>query len=156
MAERALSRETQGEPLARKQLVQAMIADSWLELEQFRLLVLRTAWRIDEYQDYQKVRGDISAVKIAMPKVLHDVASRALQLHGSLGVSHEMPFAAMVLESFHMGLADGATEVHKVTLAREVLKGFKPTDDLFPSEHLPRLRARAEARFADVLSAAAP
>ncbi|MGD9704992.1 MAG: acyl-CoA dehydrogenase family protein [Acidimicrobiia bacterium] len=155
MGERALSRETQGEPLARKQLVQAMIADSWLELEQFRLLVLRTAWRIDKYQDYQKVRGDISAVKIAMPKVLHDVASRALQLHGSLGVSHEMPFAAMVLESFHMGLADGATEVHKVTLAREVLKGFTPTDGLFPSEHLPRLRARAEARFADVLAAAA-
>jgi acyl-CoA dehydrogenase len=153
MAERALSRETQGEPLARKQLVQAMIADSWLELEQFRLLVLRTAWRIDKYQDYQKVRGDISAVKIAMPKVLHDVASRALQLHGSLGASDEMPFGAMVLESFHMGLADGATEVHKVTLAREVLKGFRPTEGLFPSEHLPKLRERAEARFADVLAA---
>jgi len=153
MAERALSRETQGEPLARKQLVQAMIADSWLELEQFRLLVLRTAWRIDKYQDYQKVRGDISAVKIAMPKVLHDVASRALQLHGSLGASDEMPFGAMVLESFHMGLADGATEVHKVTLAREVLKGFRPTEGLFPSEHLPKLRERAEARFGDVLAA---
>jgi acyl-CoA dehydrogenase len=155
MCERVLSRETQGELLARKQLVQAMVADSWLELEQFRLLVLRTAWKIDKYNDYQKVRGDISAVKIAMPKVLHDVASRALQIHGSLGVSHEMPFAAMVLESFHMGLADGATEVHKVTLAREVLKGFQPTDGLFPSQHLPRLREEAEARFTDVLAAAA-
>ena len=152
MCERVLSRSTQGELLARKQLVQAMIADSWIELEQFRLLVLRTAWKIDRYNDYQKVRGDISAVKVAMPKVLHDVAARAVQLHGSLGVSHEMPFASMVLESFHMGLADGATEVHKVTLAREVLKAHSGTDDLFPTQHLPRLREDAERRFADVLA----
>jgi acyl-CoA dehydrogenase len=151
MCERVLSRTTKGELLARKQLVQAMIADSWIELEQFRLLVLRTAWRIDEYQDYQRVRADISAVKAAMPKVLHDVASRALQLHGSLGVSNEMPFAAMVLESFHMGLADGATEVHKVTLARQLLADHKASDDLFPTLHLPKLRAQAEERYADVL-----
>ena len=154
MCERALSRTTQGETLARKQLVQAMIADSWIQLEQFRLLVLRTAWRIDKWNDYQRVRADISAVKAAMPQVLHDIASRALQIHGSLGVTHEMPFAEMVLESFHMGLADGATEVHKVTLARQILKGYSATDDLFPTRHLPRLRAEAEARFADVLAEA--
>ena len=154
MCERALSRTTQGETLARKQLVQAMIADSWIQLEQFRLLVLRTAWRIDKWNDYQRVRADISAVKAAMPQVLHDIASRALQIHGSLGVSHEMPFAEMVLESYHMGLADGATEVHKVTLARQILKGYSPTDDLFPTRHLPRLRAEAEERFADVLAEA--
>ena len=74
MCERALSRTTQGELLGRKQLVQAMIADSWIQIEQFRLLVLQTAWKIDKYNDYQRVRGDISAVKAAMPKVLHDVA----------------------------------------------------------------------------------
>jgi acyl-CoA dehydrogenase len=153
MCERALSRTTKGELLARKQLVQAMIADSWIELEQFRLLVLRTAWRIDRFHDYQRVRADISAVKAAMPKVLHDVASRAVQVHGSLGVSNEMPFAAMVLESFHMGLADGATEVHKVTLARQLLAGYKASDDLFPTMHLPRLRARAHEKYGDVLSA---
>jgi acyl-CoA dehydrogenase len=151
MCERVLSRSTQGELLARKQLVQAMIADSWIQLEQFRLLVLRTAWKIDRYNDYQKVRGDISAVKAAMPAVLHDIASRALQLHGSLGVSHEMPFGAMVLESFHMGLADGATEIHKVQLARQVLKDHKATSDLFPTRHLPRLKAEAQMKFADVL-----
>jgi len=152
MCERTLSRTTKGELLARKQLVQAMIADSWIELEQFRLLVLRTAWRIDRYQDYQRVRADISAVKAAMPKVLHDIASRALQVHGSLGVSNEMPFAAMVLESFHMGLADGATEVHKVTLARQLLADHKASDDLFPTMHLPKLRAQARERYADALA----
>ena len=48
-------------------MVQEMIADSWLEMEMFRLLVLRTAWRIDRYQDYKRVRKDISGVKAAMP-----------------------------------------------------------------------------------------
>jgi acyl-CoA dehydrogenase len=151
MCERALSRTTQGEPLARKQLVQQMIADSWIEMESFRLLVLRTAWRIDRYQDYMRVRKDIAGVKAAMPKVFHDIAARALQVHGSLGVSDEMPFSAMVIESFHMGLADGPTEVHKVTLARQVLREYRPAEDLFPSGHLPRLREQALARFGDVI-----
>jgi acyl-CoA dehydrogenase len=53
-----------------------------------------------------------------------------------------------------MGLADGATEVHQVTLAREVLKAYRPTSDLFPTTHLLRRRAEAEQRFADVLAAA--
>jgi len=152
MCERALSRVTKGELLGSKQLVQAMIADSWIQIEQFRLLVLRTAWRIDRYNDYRKVRADISAVKAAMPQVLHDVAARALQVHGSLGVSHEMPFAAMVLESFHMGFADGPTEVHKLSLARQVLKDHRPSDDLFPTAHIPRLRALARERYADALA----
>ena len=152
MCERALSRTTKGELLARKQLVQAMIADSWIEIEQFRLLVMRTAARIDSYNDYQRVRADISAVKAAMPKVLHDVAARALQIHGSLGSSEEMPFSRMVLESFSMGLADGPTEVHKVVLAREVLKNHRGTDELFPTQHIPRLQAEAEAKYADALA----
>lgn len=151
MLERAASRRTQGEVLGAKQLVQQMIADSWLEMESYRLLVLRTAWRIDRYQDYQRVRADISAVKAMMPKVLHDVAARALQVHGSLGLSNEMPFMWMIAESFHMGLADGPTEVHKVTLARQLLSRTTPTDDLFPTGHLPRREAAAREQFAEVL-----
>jgi acyl-CoA dehydrogenase len=151
MCERVLSRTTQGELLGRKQLVQGMIADSWIEMESFRLLVLRTAWRIDKYKDYKRVRKDISAVKAAMPKVFHDVASRALQLHGSLGVSGEMPFSEMVIESFHMGLADGPTEVHKVTVARQVLSEYAPTDGLFPTRHIPTMRAEAIERYRDVI-----
>ncbi|MPV90473.1 acyl-CoA dehydrogenase family protein [Georgenia ruanii] len=153
MCERALSRETRGETLARKQLVQAKIAESWAQIEQFRLLVLRTAWKIDRYNDYEKVRVDIGAVKALMPGVLHDVASNALQIHGSLGVSDEMPFGFMIMESYHMGLADGATEVHKANMARSILKGYQGTDDLFPTTHLPRLRAAARTKFADALAA---
>jgi acyl-CoA dehydrogenase len=159
LCERAVSRHTQGEMLGRKQLVQEMVADSWIEIESFRLLVLQTAWKIDKYTEelganttaYQRVRADISAVKALMPKVFHDVAARALQLHGSLGVSNEMPFAKMVIESFHMGLADGPTEVHKVTLARLLLSQYAPNDDLFPSGHLVRLREEAVARYAEML-----
>ena len=151
MCERALSRETQGEVLAQKQLVQAMIADSWIDIEQFRLFVLRTAWKIDRIRNYKEVRADISAVKAQMPKVYHDVYARALQVHGSLGLSTEMPFAAGVLDSFHMGLADGPTEVHKVTVARQVLGRYQGTDELFPDYHLIKRRERALAKYADLI-----
>ncbi|HSU91713.1 MAG TPA: acyl-CoA dehydrogenase family protein [Sporolactobacillaceae bacterium] len=149
MCERVLSRTTQGSRLADKQMVQEKIADSWMEIEQFRLLVLRTAWKIDRYKDYLKVRRDIAAVKALMPKVFHDVASRALFLHGSLGATGEMPFVEQVIQSFHMGLADGPTEVHKITLARQVLRDYKATDGLFPTQHIPRLREAAIKKYAD-------
>jgi acyl-CoA dehydrogenase len=152
MLERAVSRRTQGELLSKKQLVQEMIADSWLELEQFRLLVLRTAWRIDKYHDYKRVRGDISAVKIAMSGVLQRIASRALQIHGSLGITEEMPFMDMIANAYHLGLADGPTEVHKVTLARTLLSQASPAPGLFPTMHIPAQRQAAIAKYADVLT----
>ena len=68
MCERVLSRETREGKLASLQMVQEKIADSWIEIEQFRLLVMRTAWLIDRYNDYRRVRKDIAAVKVAMPK----------------------------------------------------------------------------------------
>src|SRR5258705_12953934 len=88
MCERALSRTTQGSLLADKQSVQNMIADSYAELMQFRLYVLYVAWEIDRYRDYRKVRHDIAAVKVQMPKVDHDVVQRSIQIHGALGVSN--------------------------------------------------------------------
>ncbi len=151
MCERALSRETRQGKLASLGVVQEQIADSWIEIEQFRLLVLRTAWLIDKYQDYRKVRKDIAAVKVAMPKVYHDVAQRAMHLHGALGVSNEMPFAGMMMAAEVMGIADGPTEVHKVTIARQVLRDYKGVDGLWPTAHLPTRRAAARERYADVL-----
>jgi acyl-CoA dehydrogenase len=152
MCERALSRVTQGERLSEKQMVQEKIADSWIEIEQFRLLVLRTAWLIDKHQDYRLVRKDISAIKAAMPKVLHDVAARALHLHGSIGVTSEMPFTEHLLQSFAMGLADGPTEVHKVTVARQLLRDYKANDNMFPDYHLPAARERALAKYGKLIA----
>jgi acyl-CoA dehydrogenase len=151
MCERAVSRETRDGTLASMQMTQQKIADSWIEMEQFRLLVLRTAWLIDKHNDYRRVRGDISAVKVAMAKVAHDIVGRAMHLHGAMGISNEMPFARMRITADMLGLADGPTEVHQVTLARQVLKGYEPGDPLFPSYHLPTKRAAARARFEEML-----
>jgi acyl-CoA dehydrogenase len=151
MCERALSRSTQGSRLADKQFVQGYIADSYAQLVQFRLFVLYTAWSIDKHNDYKKVRKDIATAKIVMPTVLHDIAWRAMQVHGALGVSNEMPFLTMIAGAGVMGLADGPTEVHKVTVAKQVLRDYEPVDDLWPSQHLPKLRAAARAKYAQHL-----
>jgi acyl-CoA dehydrogenase len=151
MCERALSRETAGSLLGDKQFVQGYIADSYAQLVQFRLFVLYTAWEIDEYNDYQKVRKDIATAKVVMPTVLHDIAWRSMQVHGALGTSNEMPFFQYIHGAAVMGLADGPTEVHKVTIARQVLKEHSPSEGLFPSAHLPPRQEAARKRFADLL-----
>ena len=83
--------------------------------------------------------------------MLHDIAARALHLHGSLGLSTEMPFADWVINSFHVGLADGPTEVHKVTVAREVLKAYQPCSTLFPNYIQPAAAERAWDLYGDLL-----
>jgi acyl-CoA dehydrogenase len=151
LCERALSRTTKGDQLANKQMVQEMVADSWIELEQFRLLVMRTAWKIDEVKDYRVVRGDIAAVKILLPKVMGEIARRAIQVHGALGVSDEMPLVGMLVNGITLGIADGPTEVHKVTLARQVLSRYQPAPGLFPTAHVPARRQAALERYDEAL-----
>jgi len=153
MCERALSRTTKGERLAEKQMVQQMIADCWIQLRTFRLLVLETAWLIDFHKDYLKVRKNIAAVKAMMPKVLHDVASAALQVHGSLGITTDMPFTDYIINSYHVGLADGPTEVHKVTVARQVLREYQAGDEIFPRAYRPHLREKARQKYGYVREA---
>ena len=151
MCERALSREVSGGLLAEKQFVQGYIADSYAQLIQFRLFVLYTAWEIDKYNDYRRVRKDIAVAKVVMPTVLHDIAWRAMQVHGALGTTNEMPFFGMVHSAGVMGLADGPTEVHKVTIARQVLRNYKATDGMWPTEWIPGKVDAAKAKFAHVL-----
>ncbi|MGA5704141.1 acyl-CoA dehydrogenase family protein [Peterkaempfera bronchialis] len=150
MLERAVSRRTQGERLADKQAVQAMIADSWIELQQYRLLVLHTAWVIDT-QPHGAARTQIAMCKVAMAKVHHDIVRRALHLHGSLGTTHEMPLAEMWMSVPSLALADGPTEVHRTTVAKQLLRGVEPAPGLFPSEHIPPKREAARRRYADIL-----
>ena len=113
--------------------MQGYIADSYAQLMQFRLFVLYTAWEIDKYNDYKRVRKDIATAKVVMPTVLHDIAWRAMQVHGALGTTNEMPFFGMIHGAGVMGLADGPTEVHKVTVARQVLRDYKASDDIWPT-----------------------
>src|SRR4051795_8121694 len=151
MCERALSREVSGGLLAEKQFVQGYIADSWAQIQQFRLFVLRTAWLIDKHNDYKRVRHDIAAVKVRMPEVLQNIVQRSIQVHGALGVSNELPLGGMWMTSPVMALVDGPSEVHRVTVARQMLKRYKPSDDLWPTEHLPKKIAAAREKFAEYL-----
>jgi acyl-CoA dehydrogenase len=88
---------------------------------------------------------------VVLPTVLHDIAWRAMQVHGALGVSNEMPFMAMVHGAAALGLADGPTEVHKTTVAKQVLREYKASDDIWPSEWIPRKREAAKEKFAEYL-----
>jgi acyl-CoA dehydrogenase len=152
MCRRAVSRQTREGRLADMPVVQEQIADAWIQLQQFRLLVLRTAWLIDKHKDYKLVRRDIAAIKVAMPKVYHDIAAAALHLHGAIGVSNEMPFMGMVTSALVMGIADGPTEVHKATVAKQVLRDYQADNDLFPAYHLPKLREAARDKYAGELA----
>ena len=151
MLERAVSRRTRGKMLGDHQLVQAKIADSIIELEAFRLLVLKTAWIIDEVEagrlPHGSARNWIGMCKVGLVKIYHDVVGRSLEIHGSIGVSLDLPLSAWYGGHMSLAFADGPTDVHRSQLARAYLKKAKPVDGLFPSEHIPTRTAAARARY---------
>ena len=151
LVERALSRHTQGSLLAEKQTIQNYIADSYAEIMQFRLFVLYVAWKIDKVKDYKAVRHDIAAVKVLTPQVLHNVVQRSMQVHGALGVTNEMPLASMWQGAVTLGLVDGPTEVHRVTVARTLLKQGRPATGMWPSAWIPGKQEAAREKFAAYL-----
>jgi acyl-CoA dehydrogenase len=157
MLERAVSRRTKGRMLGDHQFVQGKIADSIIQLEQFRLMVLKTAWIIDEIEagrmKHGAARNHIGMCKVAMAQVYHDIVGRALELHGSLGISLEMPLSSWYAGHMALAFADGPTDVHRSQIARSHLKKAKPAEGLFPTEHIPTRRAAAIARYPDYESA---
>src|SRR5207245_7256255 len=90
MCERALSRESHGKLIAEHQMVQEKIADSYAAIRMLRLLVLETAWKIDN-SSTQETRTDIAAVKYTMAKVLREVSLNALHILASLGTTNLTP-----------------------------------------------------------------
>jgi acyl-CoA dehydrogenase len=150
MCRRALSRASGPGRLADRQLVQVSIAESWTQILQFRLMVLYTAWLIDQ-QLPAGTRKEIAACKVQAAQVLHDVVYRAIQMHGALGVSDELPLADLWREVPVIGLVDGATPVHQTNLARQILRDYEPYEGTFPPEWLPPRRETAQVAFADAL-----
>ena len=153
MCERSLQRVVFGETLSRKQTVQNWIADSAAEMQAARLMTLHAAWKIDR-DGTSAARAEIAMIKYFGAKVLYDVIDRAIQVHGSLGYSGDLPLESMYRRARAARIYDGPDEVHRLTVARQVLKRYSAPDGLWPREHIPTRRAAAREKFADLLEAA--
>jgi acyl-CoA dehydrogenase len=125
MCSYALEREAFGGPLAEKQTIQNWIADSAAEIQACRLLTLDAAHKIDAGDD---ARVEISQVKFFAARVLNDVLDRAMQVHGARGLTDETPLATMVRHARAARIYDGPDEVHRMVVARRVLRAFAEGD----------------------------
>ncbi len=152
MCERALSRQSHGKVIAEHQMVQSAIADSYADINMLRLLVLWTAWTIDN-SSTEASRTQIAACKYTAAKVLREVSYRAIHILGSLGVTDLTPLQAMWAASPTMSVMDGVDEVHKVTVARNVLKDYRPHEGPWPTDYLPAKREQARKKFAEAMAA---
>jgi acyl-CoA dehydrogenase len=143
MCRRANERVAFGGPLADKQFVQEAIASSRMEIDQARLLTLYAAWKMDT-EGKRAARQQISAIKIVAANMVMDVLDRAIQIHGSLGMTDDTPLAALWRFSRMLRLADGPDEVHKMVLARRELNRWAKraeaeASDELTSKHAPRM-----------------
>jgi acyl-CoA dehydrogenase len=122
---RALEREAFGGPLAEKQTVQNWIADSAAEIHASRLMTLDAAHKIDAGDE---ARVEVSVIKFYAARVLNDVIDRAIQVHGALGLTDETPLAQMAMNARGGRIYDGPDEVHRMVVARRILKAFAQGD----------------------------
>lgn len=148
MCERALSRYTHGSTLAEKQTVLNWIADSKAEMHAARLMTLHAAWKMDQV-GASASRDEIAMIKFYGASVLHNVIDRAIQTHGSLGYSADMPLEAMYRAARAARIYDGPDEVHRQTVARHALRDYQARD--VPSDHIPTRTRAAREKYAEVL-----
>jgi acyl-CoA dehydrogenase len=139
--------------LSEKETIQNWIADSAAQMQAARLMTLHAAWKMDT-EGVLAARQEIALIKFYGAQVLHDVVDRALQAHGALGYSTDLPLEAMYRYARAARFYDGPDEVHRASVARQVLRGYEPPKDGVPSEYVPARREVARRRFADLLEAA--
>jgi acyl-CoA dehydrogenase len=121
MVRRAMEREVHGGLLETKQFIHGFIADSYMDIQSARLMTIRCAEQLDSGRD---ARTDISAIKVFVPAALSRVADRAIQVHGALGVSADLPLEGMYRGARTLRLADGPDEVHRILIAKNVLAAY--------------------------------
>jgi acyl-CoA dehydrogenase len=121
MCERVQHRVTFGKPLAEQGVIQDWIAESRIEIDQARLLTLKTAWLMDTVGN-KGARTEIAAIKVLAPRMACAVIDRAIQAHGGAGVSDDFPLAYLYAYSRMLRIADGPDEVHKRSIARRELR----------------------------------
>ena len=150
LCERSLYRYAHGSTLSGHQTVQNWIADSAAQLQAARLMTLQAAWKMDT-DGVAAARQDIALIKFYGAQVLHDVVDRAIQAHGALGYSTDLPLEAMYRFARAARIYDGPDEVHRASVARQILRGYEPPLGEVPSEHVPTRREAARRQFADLL-----
>ena len=128
MVQRSQGRSTFGRPLSEQGVVQEWIAESRIRIEQARLLVLKTAWMIDNV-GANAARTEIAAIKVVAPSVLTFVADRAMQLFGAAGFTDDFPIAGLYSMGRWLQIADGPDEVHRRSVARAELGRLGPGAD---------------------------
>ena len=133
-------------------MIQSWVADSMAEMTAARLMTLQAAWKIDR-EGAPAARVEIAMIKYYGATVLYNVIDRAIQVHGSLGFSTDLPLEHMYRAARAARIYDGPDEVHKVTVARQIMKNYKPSD--VPTEHVPTRRKAAQERFSELLQAVA-
>jgi acyl-CoA dehydrogenase len=153
LCERSLYRKAFGSFLSEKQTIQNWIADSAAEMQAARLMTLHAAWKMDN-EGTKAARKEIAMIKYFGAKVLHDVIDRAIQIHGSLGFSSDLPLEEMYRRARAARIYDGPDEVHRQTVARLVLRDYQAPTDGIPTEHVPTRRRKALERFAAMLDRA--
>jgi acyl-CoA dehydrogenase len=121
MVRRAMDREVHGGVLSEKQFIQGFIADSYMDIQASRLMTIRCAEIMEQGLD---ARTDISAIKVFVPNAMTRVVDRAIQVHGALGVSADTPLEGMYRGARTLRLADGPDEVHRILIAKNVLKRY--------------------------------
>ena len=123
MVERALTREVHGGLLRDKQFVQGFIADSYIDLQTARMMTIKAAEKVDRGDP--EARTDISALKVYVPAAYSRVVDRAIQVWGAAGVSNDLPLGRMYLGARTLRLADGPDEVHRILIAKNVLRHYE-------------------------------
>jgi acyl-CoA dehydrogenase len=123
MIKRTTSRETFGKVLAQQGVIQDWIAQARIDIEQARLLVLKTAWLIDTV-GAKSARKEIAAIKVAVPQMAERIIDRAIQSYGGAGVSQDTPLASMYAGVRALRIVDGPDEVHIRDIARLEIKPY--------------------------------
>jgi acyl-CoA dehydrogenase len=127
MCQRVTSRVAFGRPLAEQGVIREWIADSRMEIEQARLLTMKAAWLMDTVGN-RGAAVEISSIKVVVPNMALRVIDRAIQAHGGMGVSDDVPLAAMYAGIRTLRLADGPDEVHRRQVAKRELARYLPVD----------------------------
>ncbi|HRA35829.1 MAG TPA: acyl-CoA dehydrogenase family protein, partial [Acidimicrobiales bacterium] len=127
MCQRVTNRVAFGRPLADQGVIREWIADSRMEIEQSRLLTMKAAWLMDTVGN-KGAAVEISSIKVVVPNMALRVIDRAIQAHGGMGVSDDVPLAAMYAGIRTLRLADGPDEVHRRQVAKRELARYMPVD----------------------------